>query len=144
MSENSNNSVALKCPFRATIITRNFACAHASEVTRREGPDVGCDSKALNEQCIACFTALKDQALPELGYTDDLTTMPASVLQKVQFGGLLALQNLLTPENSSDSVDNISTLVETAISHYGDTSHLPLEECIEGIKQYRMKRRRGR
>ena len=144
MSENSNNSVALKCPYRATIITRNFGCTHASEVTRREGPDVGCDSQQLNELCVACFTALKDQALPELGYTDDLTQMPASALQKIQFGGLLALQTLIAPGNSGDSVEDISILITSVMNHYGDANNLPIEECIETIKQYKIKRRRGR
>lgn len=144
MSENSNNSDTLKCPFRATLITRSFACSHASEVTRREGPDIGCDSAELNEKCEACFTALKRQALPELGYTDDLTTMPASVTQKIQYGGLLALQKLVLPEGPADKIDDISILVAATLSRYGDAEQLPFAECIEGIKQYKMKRRRGR
>lgn len=134
----------LKCPFRATIMTRNFACSHACEITRREGPDIGCDSEEFNEKCNACFSELKNRALPEMGYNDDLTEMPASVVQKIQFGGLLALQASTKGTANNEKVENISALIKTVYDQYGDINQIPYEQCLESIKSYKLKRRRGR
>lgn len=134
----------LKCPFRAPLMTRTFGCSHASEITRREGPDIGCDSETHNEKCIACFDALKNYALPEMGYSDDLTETPASVLQKIQFGGLLGLQAETNATADNESVENISSLIVSAFDHFGGVDGFPVQQCLESIKSYKLKRRRGR
>lgn len=144
MSENSQMQNYLKCPFRATLITRTFGCQHASEITRREGPDIGCDSEKINNICVACFSELKQLALPELGYTDDLTTMPASALQKVQYGGLLGLQEQVLEDISSNSVENIASLMEKAVAKYRSSEGFPYGQCLDAIANFKIKRRRGR
>lgn len=134
----------LKCPFRATIMTRTFACTHASEITRREGPDIGCDSEELNSKCIECYTALKTRALPELGYSDDLTETPASVLQKIQFGGLLGLNAATSQSEANESIENISALIGQSYAQYSELDNFPYSQCLQYIKSYKLKRRRGR
>ena len=138
-----NTSAAQKCPFRATIITRSFACQYAEEITRREGPDIGCTSVAANALCSDFFIQLKTIALAELGYEDDLTTMPASVLQKIQYGGLLGLNNTVNA-SASEVVDNIFSLIESAMHHYDSVASFPYASCVTAIKNYKMKRRKDR
>lgn len=135
--------VNLKCPFRATLITRSFCCEHASEVTRRDGPDIGCGSAEINKQCSDCFDELKKRALPELGFSDDLTTMPASALQKIQFGGLLALQALTSESKEEDSIDNIGALIQSVYDKYKVLENFPYNQCLQSILNYKIKRRRG-
>ena len=136
-------TAAQKCPFRATIMTRSFACQYAEEITRREGPDIACNSTSANNACVDFFSQLKVSALSELGYEDDLTTMPASVLQKIQYGGLLGLNNTVN-DGGSDVVNNIYELIDAAMQQYGDIKNFPYAECIAAIKDYKMKRRRNR
>jgi hypothetical protein len=135
---------ALKCPFRATIMTRSYGCEHAEEITRREGPDVACNSASSNVQCQQFFNAIKGPALDALGHEDDLTTMPASVLQKIQYGSLLGLQRQVTGDPNKDSVDSIAQLMEEAITRFDGVEGFPLESCIDAIKSYKMRKRRGR
>jgi hypothetical protein len=144
MSQNPENTDHLKCPFRATLITRSFACEHASEVTRRDGPDIGCSSESINKHCWDYFNALKKHALPELGFADDLTSMPASALQKIQFGGLLALQAINSDGCQEDSIDNISALIQSVFDKYQAFDNLPYDQCLQSIKNYKIKRRRGK
>jgi len=134
----------LKCPFRATLITRSFSCEHASEVTRRDGPDIGCSSELSNKQCSDCFAGLKSWALPELGFTDDLTSMPASAVQKIQFGGLLGLQAQVSGSPTGESVENISKLMQAAYEKYSSLDSFPFDQCVESIKDFQIKRRRGK
>lgn len=140
----SESIPALKCPFRATIMTRSFGCNHAEEITRREGPDIACNDSEVNEKCNNLFAQLKARALGTMGHEDDLTTLPASVLQKIQFGGLLGLQSQIDSTASSEKVENIVDLVEKAIEQYGGVDNFPFDGCIETIVSYKMKRRRGR
>ena len=134
----------LKCPFRAPLMTRIFTCEYAEEITRREGPDIGCKSSSANALCVEFFTQLKSIALSELGYEDDLTTMPASVLQKIQFGGLLGLNNEVHATSGSELIDNIFELLESAKRKHGEVINFPYVECIAAIKTYKIKRRRDR
>ena len=140
----SESKPALKCPFRATIMTRSFACDHAEEITRREGPDIACNLLGANEKCSELFNQLKTRALDAMGKEDDLTTLPASVLKKIQFGGLLGLQSQVDSAASNDKVEDIVALVENATEQYGGIDDFPFNVCVESIVAYKLKRRRDR
>ena len=139
-----DSSLALKCPFRAPVMTRSFACQYAEEITRREGPDIACSSSEANAKCSEFFKQLKTRALDNMGHEDDLTTLPASILQKIQFGGLLGLQSQIDSTASNDRVEDIVTLVEKAIQEYGGIENFPFGHCVESIVAYKLKRRRNR
>ncbi|MGD8568555.1 MAG: hypothetical protein PVJ39_10735 [Gammaproteobacteria bacterium] len=140
----SEQNVALKCPFRAPIMTRSFGCIHSEEITRREGPDVACNSSTSNALCHDFFNNMKSRALDALGHEDDLTTMPASVLQKIQYGGLLGLQQQVSDKPDNVNVDNVAQLMDDAIVKYDSISGFPFDACVESIKSYKMRKRRGR
>jgi len=82
-------------------------------------------------------------ALPEFEVEDDLTTMPHSVLQKIQFGGLTGLQTLLT-EQTEDKITNVAKLVEAVEMKYGNLDSLPYAELVHFITEYKLKRRHDR
>ena len=140
--------VDLKCPFRATLITRSFSCPYASEITRREGPDISCSSSQTNSLCHNFYNQLRTRALTAMGHEDDLTTLPASVLQKIQYGGLLGLYNtihgLSADVSNADNMDNIAELLETCQRQFGELEKFPYAQCIEAIEAYKIKRRRDR
>jgi len=133
----------LKCPFRATLITQNFGCPNATEITRRDGPDIACVNPQAHLLCDEFYRELKTQALTTMGYTDDLTQMPASVLQKIQYGGLLGLYNQVL-DKPAETIESIVDLVSHATLKYGTISKFPYPNCIESIQAYKMKRRRDR
>ncbi|WP_455365447.1 hypothetical protein [Kaarinaea lacus] len=135
---------SLKCPFRATLITRTFVCQYAEEITRREGPDIACNAMELNKSCFDFFNELKTKALAKMGHEDDLATLPASVLQKIQFGGLLGLQSQIDGSASGERVDNIAALIERASKQYDRIDHFPFDVCVDAVEAYKLKRRRNR
>ena len=79
-----------------------------------------------------------------MGHEDDLTTMPASVLQKIQYGSVLGLQQQVTGDTSKDSVENIAQVMEEAKGKFGGVDSFPFEPCVDAIKRYKMRKRRGR
>jgi hypothetical protein len=131
------------CPFGSTLVTETCECVHAEQVVRRGGAEIICQDDAAYSRCYNLFQHLKQAALPEFEVEDDLTTMPHSVLQKIQFGGLLGLQTLLT-DQAADKVANVASLVDAVEAKFGRIDNLPVGELVHYITEYKLKRRRGR
>lgn len=135
-----NQPIHYKCPFRNPIITRDYLCECAQEVTFREGPGIACSNTESWERCTNLFEGLKSSALPVFEVADDLTTMPASVLSKIQYGGLAALAGLLKIQENA--IENINTLMAVAMDKYGSVEQLDYESIIPVIKDYKLRKRR--
>jgi hypothetical protein len=130
-----------KCAFSAPLITHQFGCNKAAEVTRRGGPDIACTDGAAAARCEALFSRLKVVALPAFGVEDDLLSMPHSVLVKIQYGGPLGLQRLLG-EPGADRVEDIDRLAVTIEGKFGEA--IPVDAVVPDITAYKPRARRGR
>ena len=131
------------CPFGSTLVTETCQCSHAEQVVRRGGAEIICQDDAAYACCVNLFQHLKQAALPEFDVEDDLTSMPHSVLQKIQFGGLLGLQSLVIGQ-AVDTVSDVASLVDVAETKYPGFEGLPYGELVDTITNYKLKRRRGR
>jgi len=131
------------CPFGSTLVTETCNCVHADQVVRRGGAEIICQNEVAYVRCSELFQQLKNVALAEFEIEDDLTTMPHSVLQKIQFGGLLGLQQLIT-QQPADTVADIAELLDTLEVKFGTLGDLPYNDLISTITEYKLKRRRGR
>lgn len=130
-----------KCAFSSALITKPFSCQNALEITRRDGPTIGCTSEEMQQKCERIYNALKTNAIPELGYQDDLTQMPHSVLMKIQMGGLLGLQHLI--DGSEDTrVADIQVLMNAVVDKYQPITTLPVDKIISHISAYKIRRRK--
>lgn len=134
----------LKCPFSAPLITHQFGCHNAVEVTRRGGPDIACTDGRAAQRCEALFAQLKAAALPAFGVEDDLLTMPHSVLVKIQHGGPLGLQRLLDGIGGAagDRVEDLDRLIAAAEARF--SSALPVDAVVPDITAFKPRARRGR
>ena len=131
-----------KCAFSNTLVTSQFGCEKAEQVTRRGGPDVVCTSDEAHQQCETLFQRMKLVALPAFGVEDDLLSMPHSVHVKIQFGGLLGLRRLQGDgADGSAVVKNIHGLVGQAIGKYGGLDTIPCQAFAEDMTSYKLKRR---
>ncbi|MCB1864740.1 MAG: hypothetical protein KDG50_04880 [Chromatiales bacterium] len=131
----------LVCCFQGPVIARTFACRHAEEVAARNGPAVLCHDPAAHARCARLLARLKDVGLPALGCEDDLLSMPASAMVRVQAGGVLAIQGALAPQAAAQTtVADVAGLLtdEDAIATVADAS------IARRIVAYKVERRRGR
>jgi hypothetical protein len=131
-----------KCAFSSTLVTNQFACENAEQVTRRGGPDIACTSDAAHQRCEKLFQQMKAAALPAFGVEDDLLSMPHSVLVKIQHGGLLGLQRLLESDAAgSAAVPNVHALVEQAVGKYDNLDAIPCPALVQDMTGYKLRRR---
>lgn len=130
-----------KCAFSNTLITGQFGCDKAEQVTRRGGPDIACTSEAAHQRCEKLFQQMKAAALPAFGVEDDLLSMPHSVLVKIQHGGLLGLQRLLGAAAGSEGVKNIHVLVDQAVEKYNHLDAIPCPALVQDMTGYKLRRR---
>ncbi len=131
----------LKCAFSAPLITHQFGCSKAEEVTRRGGPDIACTDGAAAARCEALFARLKAAALPAFGVEDDLLSMPHSVQVKIQYGGLLGLQRLLGG-SGVERVEDVDALAAAVAGKFGEV--IPVDEVVPDITAYKTRARQGR
>jgi hypothetical protein len=131
-----------RCPFTAALVTGQAACRHAGQVVRRGGSEYDCRSAVDHEICLAVFERLKAAALPAFGVEDDPSTMPHSVLVKVQCGGLRGLARLAG--QGSEVIADIAALRDLALAGAGGAHGLPLVDLVQDITAFRAERRRRR
>jgi hypothetical protein len=130
-----------KCAFSNTLITNQFRCEKAEQVTCRGGPDIACTSDPAHQRCEKLFQQMKAAALPAFGVEDDLLSMPHSVLVKIQHGGLLGLQHLLDGDASSADVKNIHALVDRAVIQHHGLEGIPCPALVQDMTSYKLRRR---
>lgn len=130
-----------KCAFSNTLITNQFGCEKAEQVTRRGGPDIACTSDVAHQRCEKLFQQMKAAALPAFGVEDDLLSMPHSVLVKIQYGGLLGLQRLLDSAVATGDVKNVYALVDQAIGKYNGLDTVPFPALVQDMTSYKLRRR---
>lgn len=130
-----------KCAFSNTLVTNQFGCEKAEQVTRRGGPDIACASDGAHQRCEKLFQQMKAAALPAFGVEDDLLSMPHSVLVKIQHGGLLGLQRLLDGAAGSDEVKNVHALVDQVAGKYNSLDAVPYPALVQDMTAYKLRRR---
>ena len=128
------------CVFALTQITNEFACENGELVTRRAGPDIACTSESMSQQCAKVYRRLKELGLDAFDYEDDLTQVPHGIWAKIQFGGLLGLQQAL--KGTQSNIDNISALVKLAEKEYGQLESLSVSDLIPAMKKYNARKRK--
>ena len=133
-----------KCPFSAPLISHQFGCVHAQEVIHRGGAEIACTEAQAHARCELLFQRMKAVALPAFGVEDDLLSMPHSVQVKVQYGGLLGLQRLLSGATAApERVENIDALVASALTRFGSPGAVPCEQFVADITAFKPRSRRG-
>jgi hypothetical protein len=95
-----------ECPFFHPLLRGVRTCAQARTVTRRGGPDIACGDAASRARCLAFYQRVRAAALAAQGLEDDLTLLPQSILQKIEYGALAALESMqdVTGRDAGDLV----------------------------------------
>lgn len=130
----------LICPFHATLVKSDFGCQYADQVVRRGGAETACTAVNEHQRCSRFYQRVKLEALTDMGLEDDLLSLPHSVLVKIQFCSLLAMQ----AELASGAIENISALMAMIYQKYPDHDALPFAQINAVIDGYKLSRRGSR
>ncbi len=129
------------CVFALTQITNDFACEHGELVTRRAGPDIACQSQAMQQKCSCVYEVLKKTGLDVFELDDDLTQVPHGVWKKIQYGGLLGLESICF-NKQVEKVNNIASTIQIALEQYEQIDTVPKDIIIDAMKSHRTRRRK--
>lgn len=130
----------LICPFHATLVKVDFGCQYADQVVRRGGAEIACTAASEHQHCSRFYQRVKLEALATMGLEDDLLSLPHSVLVKIQFGSLLAMQT----EIANSPIENIAALMTMINEKYPDHDALPFQDINAAISHYKLSRRGSR
>ena len=131
-----------KCPFSMIQAGGEASCSLAQQVVRRGGSEYDCTDAESHGECGQLLQALNAEALPALGYEDDLTMTPNSVYQRVMLGGLLGLRQEVDAQETEIHTSDIHAVVAQASSRHGSVEAIPLASLIPVMKDLKIKRRR--
>lgn len=131
-----------RCIFEKTILSRRASChyAHRFNLADREG--VSCQHSDAATLCKATLDLMRDKAMFALKLTKIDGPLPHAKEIKVQTGGLFGLQQILHCGEAVAAIEDITALLETAVTRYGAIDKLPYEEIARTIVQFEGRSRR--
>ena len=129
------------CPFRKTILGGACDCSLAAKTHLPTGCSVTCKDDAAWDRCEALLDHLVGAAQFVLQYVDGTDSLTHGKLMKVQHGGLLGLQQLLTPDEGG-AVNDIHAMLDRAVEVYGSVMSIPVEPLLPCIKAHENRKRK--
>lgn len=136
---------APKCPFMTPIISKDFACSQGDAVTVRNSPQVHCRDEHALATCQALYAHMKTAGLAAFDMDDDLTTTPHNVYLKIQYGGLLGLQEDAGISPPPDhQIADVYALVAQVTANGSTLDAIDYQALTRRMTGFKPKRRRGR
>ncbi len=127
----------LRCPFERLLVANTHACAHALNVTRREGAGVDCSASDFHTCCTTLQQHFEKWGAEAFGEIEDRTQVSHSTLLKIQVGGLEGVNQQLglTPDAATADVGALAQQASSLL----DT--LDASSVIATMQQVRTRRR---
>lgn len=134
---------SLPCVFERAILARCAACVQAQKRYLAEREAVGCRSTDAHLDCRTLLDMLQQNARFALRQPQVDQPLPHTKEIRVECGGLHGLAQLLGEAGEPAGTDDVRAMVLAARRRFNTLRQLPLAKLIQGIAQYRT-RRRGR
>ncbi len=126
-----------RCCFEKTLLARRAGCHLAQRLNIGEREGVACSQSAAQQRCKQLLAQLRHNASFALGLIRIDGPLPHAKEVKVQTGGLIGLQQLITPDTDIDAViDDIHQLLELANTIYPDLAALPYATLARTIVKF--------
>lgn len=133
-----------RCVYEKAINNRRCDCRYKKPflIATREG--IACLSEEYRAHCSEFLNTLRDGSRFALRETCIDGPLPHNKELKVQAGGCIALQQILSPEpdNKPDTPPDIYALMHNGLSRYGSIDALPYGELVKGVLNYESRRKR--
>jgi len=134
-----------RCVFEKTITSRRSTCSKSLRFHLADREGVSCKSASGNALCTELLALMRRNARFALHITHADGPLPHAREIRVQTGGLLGLQTLIHPERQDESsVNDIISLIDTALLQYSSLESLPFDIIVQGIVKFEGRRKRSR
>jgi len=130
----------LQCPFEKTLNSRRCQCSKMQRIHLADRECVGCVEKIAWQSCHDFLKLLRRNAKFALKLTEIDTPLPHGKEIKVQNGSIIGLHKLFNPEN--ENKPDIYLLLNEALSEYKKFEHLPLDQLMQSIVNFKARETR--
>jgi hypothetical protein len=126
----------LRCVFEKSILSRRSHCAHCTRFHLADREGVACGSAPARLRCQDLLARLREKAIFALHITHIEGELPHAKEIRVQTGGLLGLQQVLTGDPGREQVEDINGLITAALLRYGDPDAFPYPDIMQSVVRF--------
>jgi hypothetical protein len=128
------------CVFEKAILNNRGDCAQCQRVNLAEREGVACLSPRGTLLCADLLKQLRQKAKFALKLSQLRGPLPHAKELKVQGGGLLGLQAVLSPDlRDVKQVGNIAALVTQALATFDEFEKRPYQEIVKFVSRYQVR-----
>ena len=132
-----------RCIFEKTILSRQSVCSQSHRFCLADREGVACNLELAHKRCQSLLELLRENANFALGLPKVDTALPHNKEIRIQQGGLLGIQQSLTQGGLPvQQVDDVYSLITTAIETFQSLENIPYDEVVKCIVSYEVKKRR--
>ena len=134
-----------RCVFEKAINSRVCDCSKSRRFNLADREGVACQSPLGQSQCMELIGKLRVNARFAFRLAHIDGPLAHSSEMKIQNGGLLGVQKVLSQQGQSQSrITDINRLVCTVIDRLTDFDGLPYDEIMQSVVNYQARRRFSR
>lgn len=129
-----SEAVARPCPFERAILRSCAACRMAERIQIAERELVTCQSAACHHRCGEFYERLRQSFAFALGKPKIAAPLPHGQEMRVQCGGLMGLQQIISGDTA---VENIDQLLDQALKQWGAADEMPFSAIVHAASAYK-------
>jgi len=134
----------VRCVFEKALTNQQAKCSYAKHFWLADREGYSCTSKGCAAACSDFLQKLREISRFSLKLTTVGGALPHNMDIRVQVGGLLGVQQLVSPKLHSDKIDDIRCLVDAAMRQFGGLEALPYTDIVKSVASFQGRRRRRR
>jgi hypothetical protein len=130
------------CPFGKAMLTNRCACEKFQRLNLAEREAAACISPQAHSLCEHLLELFYLKTRFAVGIVDLEQPIPHAKAMRTQCGGMVGLRELLNIQHSEQyEVDNIYSLIQTAIETYDSLDKMPFTDIVSSVRQYKVRRK---
>jgi hypothetical protein len=134
----------LRCVFEKSINSRRCQCSIAERFNLADREGVRCTVDLAQKRCQVLLETLRNKAIFAMRLTRIDGALPHGKEVKVQTGGLLGLQQLVSGQEQQTEVADIHRVISQAIEKYSSIDDFPYDEIVKQITRFEGRRKRAK
>lgn len=132
-----------RCVFEKSILTRLSSCSQSHRFCLADREGIACSNTHAHQRCTALLERLRRNANFSLGMSKVETALPHNKEIRIQNGGLLGIQKVVSNNACSEqTIADINDLITQTIETFHSIDALPYDEVVKSIVSYEVKKRR--
>ncbi len=136
--------VSVACRFEKALTNHRAKCSYASHFCLADREGYVCKSEKCAVICGDFLQNMRENSRFTLKLKTVGKALPHNMEIRVQAGGLLGLQQALSAIAEDAGVEDVRSLISTAIDHYGSLDALPYTDIVQSVAQFQGRKRRQR